>query len=175
MTDAPELCVGPRCQARTTRDGEMLCARHYIQESRGEELVPLDCKEMYDTSCLVITCDRESKSRGLCSNHYAISRRMGIPSGDMEYMYVWGCVMCGETEVLSIDHDHSCCPRTGSCGKCNRGVLCRACNLKAGWLEGLKPGELERLQEYIGNPPGLQVEEKKLEYQRRGQGDNNGS
>jgi hypothetical protein len=27
-----------------------------------------------------------------------------------------------------VDHDHSCCPRGGSCGKCIRGLACHDCN-----------------------------------------------
>lgn len=45
------------------------------------------------------------------------------------------CELCGETEALSIDHDHSCCSGSYSCGACVRGVLCTDCNSKLGVVE----------------------------------------
>lgn len=29
---------------------------------------------------------------------------------------------------LAVDHDHSCCVTTPTCGRCNRGLLCGSCN-----------------------------------------------
>jgi hypothetical protein len=63
----------------------------------------------------------------------------------------WVCALCGEPETrlasgkntdgkrvqsLSVDHDHSCCPGSRSCGKCIRGLLCAHCNWLVGRLEG---------------------------------------
>lgn len=52
----------------------------------------------------------------------------------------------GNTKRLSVDHDHSCCPGTVTCGQCIRGLLCAKCNSTLGWVEKLS---LERIGEYV--------------------------
>lgn len=53
------------------------------------------------------------------------------------------CPICGiELEIggpvrrrrAVIDHDHSCCPTTKTCGKCIRGILCNRCNAVIGHM-----------------------------------------
>ena len=39
-----------------------------------------------------------------------------------------GCAICGTHEDLCVDHDHSCCPGSRTCGKCIRGALCKKHN-----------------------------------------------
>lgn len=48
------------------------------------------------------------------------------------------CAICRvKVDLLVVDHDHKCCPRKKgpnrkTCGKCNRGLLCRSCNTLIG-------------------------------------------
>lgn len=59
-----------------------------------------------------------------------------------------GCEVCGASDNLCIDHDHSCCSGSGSCGKCVRGTLCRRCNIAEG-LYKKDPKNLKNLVLYM--------------------------
>lgn len=80
--------------------------------------------------------------------------RYGITGEDFKEMLSLQnglCALCGENEATQVDHNHRCCPTTGSnrktCGKCTRELLCRQCNTKLGHLE--KEGWLEMAMKYI--------------------------
>jgi hypothetical protein len=51
----------------------------------------------------------QNESCGICQKHYSFFKK-----------------------GLYIDHDHSCCPSSHSCGKCVRGLLCSSCNFFIG-------------------------------------------
>lgn len=53
----------------------------------------------------------------------------------------------GRVYMLSVDHDHGCCPGKKSCGKCVRGLLCARCNNVLGHAED--EGVLGGLQKYL--------------------------
>ena len=60
------------------------------------------------------------------------------------------CAICdkpSETRLLSVDHDHACCPGPKSCGQCVRGLLCVSCNATIARLED--EGWGQRAQQYL--------------------------
>lgn len=62
------------------------------------------------------------------------------------------CAICKRSfsphDSGTVDHDHRCCPRAHSCGKCIRGLLCRACNRGIGCLHD-NPEFLKAAIEYL--------------------------
>lgn len=59
------------------------------------------------------------------------------------------CEVCGGTENLQLDHDHSCCAEK-SCKRCYRGTLCRTCNSAEGHISSaMRRGVLEALIQYV--------------------------
>ena len=63
-------------------------------------------------------------------------------------LYDGKCHSCKERPATNIDHDHECCDKARSCGKCVRGVLCNQCNTALGLLLDSKKYVLNLL-EYI--------------------------
>jgi len=72
------------------------------------------------------------------------------------------CTICEQPETainprngkvinLAVDHDHNCCSGRQSCGKCNRGLLCNACNRILTHFERKVKGEqyLYRVLSYL--------------------------
>ncbi len=63
------------------------------------------------------------------------------------------CAIChtadpGGRGQWMIDHDHGCCPGTGSCGQCVRGLLCNQCNLMLGFAND-QPEKLRAALAYL--------------------------
>jgi hypothetical protein len=62
------------------------------------------------------------------------TERHGITRTIRDWMYesqdgaCAGCMVPMPDAELQIDHDHSCCPKKWSCGRCVRGLLCGRCN-----------------------------------------------
>lgn len=61
------------------------------------------------------------------------------------------CAICSEASTgreWHVDHDHACCPRQKTCGKCVRGILCARCNNGLGFFDD-SPERLETAANYI--------------------------
>lgn len=132
-----------------------LCAGHYYQRLRGENLTELHAKE----SCAVPNCEALVSSKlnasGICTKHRGLASRFSL--SDERLLRISADPKCenpgcGSTENLQLDHDHSCCPRTKdkstSCGECVRGWLCRGCNLGLGMLQE-NPRKIQGLLDYV--------------------------
>lgn len=59
------------------------------------------------------------------------------------------CASCKRPgERLGVDHDHACCPKLPTCGRCTRGLLCGNCNVMLGHAGDL-PERLRLGAEYL--------------------------
>lgn len=63
------------------------------------------------------------------------------------------CASCGSLDSRwakgwCIDHNHSCCKTTPTCGKCIRGILCMPCNMAAGVMKD-NIQDLQSLVKYL--------------------------
>jgi hypothetical protein len=67
-------------------------------------------------------------------------KQYSLIPGTIEFMlknqeFKCGNPMCEndiDWSTSMVDHDHTCCPSTKSCGNCVRGLLCRGCNWALG-------------------------------------------
>lgn len=66
------------------------------------------------------------------------------------------CALCPtekQVHSLHVDHDHKCCDKTQTCGKCKRGILCTNCNIKLSHLEAtLAEALVTPFPAFIGTP-----------------------
>jgi hypothetical protein len=89
------------------------------------------CKKFFPVEAFIqhshrcLDCHREYKRWNRIKNHYGLTKEQYLALGNK-------CFICGSTEKLNVDHDHSCCSGPKTCGKCVRGLLCMNCNLTIG-------------------------------------------
>lgn len=81
-----------------------------------------------------------------------LKSRYGITVGKYEDMLSTQegkCLICKNImDKVCIDHDHSCCFGSKSCGKCIRGLLCDLCNKGLGQFKD-DPLQLESALNYL--------------------------
>jgi hypothetical protein len=158
-------CSFPGCVKDRLARG--YCGAHYRQLRLGETLRPLRgtpqkeaLKRDAEGNRCCTMCKRyrpesdyqqKGTKAGLLRSHCNrcnVVRRMGITANEYEAMFEaqgGKCAICRRpprVRSLAVDHDHSCCPGAGSCGKCIRGLLCDDCNQAIGRFED----DVERLK-----------------------------
>lgn len=83
----------------------------------------------------------------------------GMPPHQFEAMWQQQegrCAICGielirhsrQENSVCIDHNHACCLSGRSCGRCNRGLLCKLCNSGIGMFRD-SPLLLQNAIEYL--------------------------
>jgi hypothetical protein len=108
-----------RVYPRKEKDGLIHCRKceQYLDKSKfwGKLTYCKDCSKLVGHS-------GNLKKFGLTVEDYI----------DLEKSQNGVCAICKDPEMnkrrLSVDHNHFCCPNSGSCGKCIRGLLCSNCN-----------------------------------------------
>ena len=131
---------------RSMKDGK----DHYCQPCRSEAGMESVNRHKPGKSCNIFGCRNPHYAKDMCKFHYHRDWSRGtvedVPTrldndrfAKIKYNYKVtkesyldmaknGCNVCGSFSGLSIDHDHSCCQLTPTCGGCTRGVVCRSCN-----------------------------------------------
>lgn len=156
-----QVCKFPECgrQVRVKKWG--LCGSHNVQRHRGLELTPLRGTRAGEelVKCPVDDCDRWEVSRGLCASHSSVAYNKSIPHSEVPRLFSgFKCPICGQSGgERHVDHDHSCCQGSYSCGKCIRGLVCSECNQVIKWVERVQDVVPEVL-EYLDNPPGMDIQ-----------------
>ena len=109
-------------------------------------------KSGYDSSC--VPCFLIRKRDAHLLRTYNLT-----PEKYTEMLELQGgvCAICKQPEmvvrrgdrvpVLSVDHDHACCPGTKSCGECVRQLLCHYCNVTIGFIE--RVGSVDPFAAYL--------------------------
>lgn len=89
------------------------------------------------------------------SRRYNLAHRYGMSADDYEERLAaqgGRCAICRTADPgwasFAVDHDHACCSGTRSCGRCVRGLLCRACNQALGSF-GDNPERFEAAASYL--------------------------
>lgn len=106
------------------------------------------------------------KARRASSKTTRVEKTYGLPASVQDAIRAKQggvCAICGprtgrsgKYKALAVDHDHSCCSGSTSCGQCVRGFLCGTCNSMLGHQHDDIDTFL-RAAEYLRNPPAREV------------------
>lgn len=113
-----------------------MCNMHNLRFTAGGDLFrpvkAMKRRTELNHTCTISNCDNEWSTSAVCKKHRAQIEKYHLSPVQLDMVLRTGCLICGTFEKLTIDHDHKCCPRNGSCGSCVRGALCNGCNVALG-------------------------------------------
>lgn len=127
------------------------CEAHANRFKKGTDLEAPIRKPSGIVECTLEGCSRPHEALGLCGTHAYTERRYNLTREQTVRLQGASCEICGgkdEGKNLAVDHDHSCCPGKGSCGKCVRGFLCGDCNRALGLVKD-NPAVLRAAAQYL--------------------------
>jgi hypothetical protein len=111
-----------------------LCNTHYVRLRKTGDTGSADIQTLIVKPCSVPQCSKNGGLVGsfLCRRHRMTAKNYSLSEERYLEMMSSLCAICGRSDNLTIDHDHSCCPSRESCGECVRGTLCQDCNKMLG-------------------------------------------
>lgn len=158
-------CAEEGCEQFSSTKG--LCLPHYHKNIRREALEGGNGVN----KCPVNNCGRNKRIKSpICKRCTQFAWRYSLTPEEviqlwMTKNYVCSNPSCRNTENLHLDHSHTCCPpekygtsHKVSCGKCNRGWLCRSCNLALGYLQE-NPRVIQGLLDYLDGEGRSMIQE----------------
>ena len=116
-----------------------------------------DCHTAYIMDYYRRNPDKAEEKRKLNRGRYDHGRtvkRHGLTQEQYDEMFKrhdGKCWICLTADAKVIDHDHDCCKKEYSCGKCVRGLLCSHCNRGLGMFRD-ETSNLFRAITYLTNP-----------------------
>ena len=107
------------------------CRMHYTRVQRNGTLETKN--KPVDTSKVYIYAKQEY----VYKRHYMLMTKYKMTLDEFNTRAANGCEICGEfrERSLHVDHNHSCCNGSTTCGNCVRGVICNGCNTAVDKME----------------------------------------
>jgi hypothetical protein len=163
-------CKVAGCEAPVQVKKRQLCKKHYHSAWRGGKLESVNIWRhtviSYLEGDLIGTCTECGpgvrvfirNGRANCwrsARQSSTSQRHGLSRQALDDAVAAienRCEICqvpfDDDRPYCVDHDHSCCPGSESCGKCIRGFLCRKCNVGVGMLDD-DADRVEKAAQYL--------------------------